>query len=104
MIQITQLKLPYQHSIAELEQKIRKTLKLSGNQKFTYRISKKSIDARKKPELYLVYSVQVACDNESSVVKKAKNTSVSIVKNKTYVLPNAGEESLTAPRLLSKVM
>ena len=38
MIQITQLKLPYQHSEADLEQKIRKCLKLSGNQKITYRI------------------------------------------------------------------
>ena len=100
MIQITQLKLPYQHSMVDLEQKIRKTLKLSGNQKFTYRITKKSIDARKKPELFLVYTVQVTCENENGIVKKSKNASVSIVKNKTYILPNSGEESLTAPPLI----
>ena len=100
MIQITQLKLPYHHSVADLEQKIRKTLKLSGNQKFTYRIAKKSIDARKKPELYLVYSVHVACENESSIVKKAKNASVTITKAKSYVLPQTGEAELTAPPLI----
>ena len=100
MIQITQLKLPYHHSAVDLEQKIRKTLKLSENQKFTYRIAKKSIDARKKPELYLVYSIQVSCDNENSIIKKAKNPSISMVKPKKYQLPSNGEENLTAPPLI----
>lgn len=100
MIQITQLKLSYWHSTVELEQKIRKTLKLSGNQKFTYRIVKKSMDARKKPELYLVYSVQVSCENESQIVKKAKNASISLVNPKTYTLPQTGEAELTTPPLI----
>ena len=100
MIQITQLKLPYQHTEADLEQKIRKTLKLNSNQKFTYRIVKKSIDARKKPELFLVYTVQVSCDNENGIVKKAKNSSVCIVKPKFYTIPNTGEQELTAPPLI----
>ena len=100
MIQITQLKLAYFHSAVELENKIRKTLRLSGNQKFTYRIIKKSIDARKKPELYLVYTVHVSCENENSIVKKAKNSSLSIVSAKKYQLPKFGEESLSAPPLV----
>lgn len=100
MIQITQLKLPYQHSFADLEQKIRKILKLSVNQKFTYRIIKKSIDARKKPELFLVYSVQVTCENETVIVKKAKNASVSLAKSKFYEIPTPGEQELTTPPLI----
>lgn len=100
MIQITQLKLPYQHSAADLENKIRKTLRLSGNQKITYRIVKKSIDARKKPELYLVYSIHVSCEDENTIVKKAKNASVSFVKPKTYELPATGENDLTHPPLI----
>lgn len=94
MIQITQLKLPYYHTAVELENKIRKILRLSGNQRFTYRITKKSIDARKKPDLFLVYSCQVSCDNESNIVKKAKNASVTLVKYKTYVFPKAGDQKL----------
>ena len=100
MIQITQLKLPYQHNAADLEHKIRKTLKLSGNQKITYCIVKKSIDARKKPELFLVYTVQVFLDNEAAIVKKAKNPSISIVKPKTYQLPAVGENILEHPPLV----
>lgn len=100
MIQITQLKLPYEHTAADLENKIRKTLKLSANQKFTYKIVKKSIDARKKPELFLVYSCQVSCDNENGIVKKAKNPSISISKPKIYELPVSGERPLEHPPLI----
>ena len=92
MIQITQLKLPYQHSAADLEQKIKKLLKLNSNQRFTYHIVKKSIDARKKPELFLVYTVHVSMDNEASILKKTKNASISIVKSKQYQLPVSGVE------------
>ncbi|MBQ8624879.1 MAG: FAD-dependent monooxygenase [Agathobacter sp.] len=94
MIQITQLKLPYNHSKADLENKIRKTLKLPQNQKLTYRIVKKSIDARKKPELFLVYSCQVSCENENTIVKKAKNASITVIKPKSYVYPTSGEALL----------
>ena len=100
MIQITQLKLSYFHSAVELENKIRKTLKLSQNQKFTYRIVKKSIDARKKPEIYSVYSCCVTCDNEASVVKKAKSSAVTLVKQKAYVLPQTGGEKLNEAPLV----
>lgn len=100
MIQITQLKLPYHHSAADLENKIRKTLRVSDNRKITYRIVKKSIDARKKPELYLVYTVYVVCEDENTVVKKAKNAAVSIAKQKTYQLPDIGENNLTHPPLI----
>lgn len=100
MIQITQLKLPYQHTTADLENKIRKTLKLSANQKFTYKIVKKSLDARKKPDLFLVYSCQVQCNKEAQLVKKAKNNSISLIKPKTYQLPACGEETLDHPPLI----
>jgi len=100
MIQIIQLKLPYQHSEADLEDKIRKILKLSGNQKIKYHITKKSIDARKKPELYMVYTVQVFLENEGHIVKRVKNPSISIVKPKCFQLPEAGEDTLEHPPLI----
>jgi len=95
MIQITQLKLPYTHSAVDLEQKIRKTLKLSANQKFTYKIIKKSLDARKKPDLFFVYTCQVSCEKEEQIVKKAKNNAICLVKQKYYQIPASGEEVLT---------
>ena len=100
MIQITQLKLPYNHTAVDLENKIRKILKLSSTQKFTYKIVKKSIDARKKPELYLVYTCQIQCEKEEQLIKRAKNASITIVKPKTYVIPANGQENMVHPPLI----
>ena len=100
MIQITQLKLPYHHSEAELEQKIRKTLRMDQKQAFTYQIVKKSIDARKKPELFLVYTCHVSCQKEEAIVKKAKSASITLVKPKSYTMPTTGEELLAHPPLV----
>ena len=64
MIRINQLKLPVTHSAADLEHKIKKTLRLSSQEKFTYRIVRRSIDARKKPDIYYVYAVNVNVSKE----------------------------------------
>ena len=100
MIQITQIKLPYFHTEADMEQKIRKLLRLSPNQKFTYKIIKKSIDARKKPELFLVYTCHVCCENESAIVKRAKSASITMTSVKYYQRPVAGELPLEHPPLI----
>ena len=57
MLQISQLKLPVTHTESQLEKKLLKILKISRKDLKYYRIRKKSLDARKKPELYYVYTV-----------------------------------------------
>ena len=52
MLKINQVKLPAGHSKKELETKIRKILRLSAKDELTYQITRRSIDARKKPEIY----------------------------------------------------
>ena len=55
MIRIQQLKLPLEHDHYTIENKIRHVLGLSADQVFTYEIVKRSVDARKKPQLFYVY-------------------------------------------------
>ena len=78
MIRINQIKMPLHHDAAALEQKIRKRLGLSGGQELRYRIIRKSIDARKKPELSLVYSVEVYASGVEKIKKRTKDTDVKI--------------------------
>ena len=60
MIRINQIKLLPNHSKDDLENEIAKILHLKKNDvKDKYKIIKQSIDSRKKPEIFLVYSVQV---------------------------------------------
>jgi hypothetical protein len=94
MIKISQLKLPVEHSEAELTHKIKKTLKLNDKTQFTYRILKRSLDARKKPELFYVYTLGVDIANESSVAMRVHIPSVTLETPKTYQYPKCGTTPL----------
>ena len=59
MIRINQLKLRINHTEADLKMKILKSLHLKEDALLSYSIKKQSIDARKKPELSFVYTVDV---------------------------------------------
>lgn len=91
MIRINQLKLPIDHKEADLQNKIRKILKLNQTQSFQMSIVKKSIDARKKPELFFVYSVDIEIDNERLILKKVNDKNVMLTSRKIYQVPSHGE-------------
>ena len=98
MIKINQIKLPVTHSDEALKKKIIKMLKLNAKTGFTYRILKKSLDARKKPELFYTYSVAVEIEDtknsEEAIVKRAASSSVLIYKEKEYWIPAHGNITL----------
>lgn len=100
MIQINQLKLHIDHTKTDLEKKIRKILQLKQEDQFSYEILKRSIDARKKPDIFYVYSLGVKTAKESQILKKIHNPSVMIYKEKHYHLPDMGEKSLTNPPVI----
>lgn len=94
MIKISQIKLPVVHTEADLKNKIIKKLKLTTKTKFSYEIIKKSLDARKKPELYYTYTVSVVIDNETAIVKKCRDNSVVLYNETRYKLPALGTNQL----------
>ena len=77
MIRIQQLKLPVTHTQEELEQKIRKTLKIGKHDLQEIELLRRSIDARKKSELKYVYQLDVK-------VKEKYNFSNKIRVNYEY--------------------
>lgn len=93
MIRINQIKLPVGHSQKELSDKVKKKLKLH-NDDFSISIIKRSIDARKKPELFYIYSLAVDVKKEKQFLKKIKDSSVCIYKKSRYNLPDKGEKIL----------
>lgn len=96
MIKINQIKLPVGHSPEKLEHKIRKMLRLSKGEMFSYRIVRKSFDARKKPTIYEVYSVTVEIEAEDRILKKLHTPSVTKAKEVRYQFPERGNEKLSA--------
>ena len=95
MIRIGQLKLQPNHSEKELLQKIAKTLYISESEIVNYQIKKQSIDARKKPDLKYVYTIDVTVRNEAQMMKRQKGNAVSVVKETPYVFETHGQNSIT---------
>ena len=98
MIRISQLKLPCGHSEADLEEKIRKTIKLKDRDTVRYRIRKHSIDARKKPQLFDIYTVdadlKMGIKAERKLAAKLRNRNIAVVEESGYQFPPAGGEKM----------
>ncbi len=56
MLRISQLKLPVEHTEAQLKKKLLKTAHIKEQDLKQFFIRKRSVDGRKKPELYYVYT------------------------------------------------
>ena len=94
MIRIGQLKLDPDHTKADLVQKIAKTLRIAEKEILGFEIKKQSIDARKKPDVKYIYTVDVKVQNEQKVLKKQKGNQAVLAKDVVYEFPKPGSEEL----------
>lgn len=84
MIRISNIKAAVDDS-SDLQVKVKK---LAGTDKLkSFQISKKSIDARRKNDIFYVYSVDIEADNEEKILKKLKNARK--IEKKPYVFPKS---------------
>ena len=91
MIRINQLKLNIAHTQSDLERKILKTLHMKKEYLQGYKIRRQSIDARKKPDLYYVYSVDVLVKDEAKIKKSIKSNQIQFqAKEDAYNFPANG--------------
>lgn len=100
MIRIQQLKIKTEHSERELEQKIRRELRLRPNDFLQYEIRKRSIDARKKPELYYSYMIDCTVAQEQKVYQRADHKKVVLVEKTVYQFPQTGSRELMHPPVI----
>ena len=98
MIRISQLKLPCGHSRGDLENRVRKMLRLGGGEPLKIVIRKHSIDARKKPQLFDIYTVDadlgIGLNAEKKRVTKLRSKDISAVQPSEYRFPEAGSEKM----------
>lgn len=88
MIRINQIKLPMEHTEKQLRKQVCAVLHISDTQLLGCSIVKRSIDARRKPNLQYVYSVDVSVASEFSVLKKVNNNNIMLIKDNTYYIPD----------------
>lgn len=98
MLRISQLKLSITHTKEELEQKIRKVLRLSKTPSYT--ILRRSVDARKKPELFFQYSIDVEAEKEDQVYKRCDRKQVMQMERSEYHFPVQGYQGKERPVII----
>ena len=95
MLRINQIKLRAGEPVSLIPEKIGKALKIKNFQPVSWRIVKESTDARHKPDISFIYTVDFTVENEDKLFQKVsriKGISISMVKDETYSLPQVPAE------------
>ena len=95
MIRIDQIKIKVSDKQPDILRAVCSTLKIDPDDINDLGVIRRSLDARKKPDLYYVFSIWTDCRNEDKILKKnSRNGNVSVYVKKEYVLPIQGNEEL----------
>ena len=98
MIRISQLKLDIHHTEADLRAKLLRLLRIREDELISYTRKKQSLDARKKPQLFYVYTIDVKVKNENGIKKHFRKQKISNIlfqpEEKEYLLCACGTRPL----------
>ncbi len=88
MIRLREISLPPEHNVAQLGYEAAKLLKISNSRIRQVRIVRRSVDARKKPDVRIVYTVDVQVDgSEKRILKEARCKRAEIAPVSYYKPP-----------------
>lgn len=94
MLRISEVKCRPGHTLKQLRKKAADILHIQESQILTVSIVRQSLDARKKPDIFYSYTIDVEVQKEDNVLKKYKGSQVSKVKPEKYRFPESGKEVL----------
>ena len=95
MLRITELKLPLDHSDIDFKNAILKRLGIKAEQLVSYTVFRQGHDARKKAEIYLVYTLDVEIANQDAyLVHLEMDSGISITPDTTYKFVAQAPENL----------
>ena len=98
MIRIREIALPPEHSVAQLSFEAAQALRISVSKIRKLTIVRRSVDARKKPDVKIVYTVDVAIDgNENKILKQSGCKRAALANDKYYKVPRCVKEPKTRP-------
>lgn len=91
MIRIRQVEVPYNDK--NIKKYIAKKLKIKETDILEYTIHKQSIDARKKPDIYFIYEVDIKINNELSLLKH-KSNDILLTPKEDYIFNITGTKKM----------
>lgn len=90
MIRIREISLPPEHNVAQLSYEAARMLKISNSKVRRVKLVRRSVDARKKPDVRIVYTIDVAVDgNESKILKQSGCKRAQIAPVQFYKPPKS---------------
>jgi uncharacterized protein len=98
MLRLTEIKLPLDHSPAELRAAILKKLQIPDNALIGYSIAKRSYDARKKAHILLVYILDIETNQDQQLLQRFKKDPHVITTPDTSYRPVAQAPSNISSR------
>ena len=88
MIRIRDIALPPEHNVNQLQFEAAQLLKVPNSKVRGLKLVKRSVDARKKPDIKIIYTVDVAVDgNEEKIIRKSGCKRASIAPISYYKAP-----------------
>ena len=98
MIRIRDITLPPAHSVSQLDYEAARLLRISNSAVRQVKIVKKSIDARKKPDVKINYTIDVKVNgNEEKILKKSGCKKASIAPWFSYKVQQVPTDSVKRP-------
>ena len=87
MIRIREISLPVEHSVHQLPYEAARLLKISNSKVRRLNIVRRSIDARKKPEIRVIYTVDVAVEGSENKILKQSGCKRAAIAPAAYYKP-----------------
>ena len=98
MIRIRDIALPPEHNVHQLNFEAAQLLKVSVSKIRQVKIVRRSVDARKKPDVKIIYTIEVAVDgNEGKILRNSGCKRASMAKANYYKPPKQKLESEKRP-------
>ncbi|SJM91719.1 conserved hypothetical protein [Crenothrix polyspora] len=85
MLRITELRLPLNHTDAELKSAILSKLNITTDNLLSYSVFRRAFDARKKHDIKLIYTIDLLASNEDDILKNLEtDPQVSLTPDTSY--------------------
>ena len=98
MIRIREIAMPPEHNVAQLSYEAAQLLRISPSKVRGVKIVKRSVDARKKPDVKIVYTIDVKVEgNEGKILKQSGCKRASVAPVSFYRVPKTAVEPKHSP-------
>lgn len=99
MLRVNQVKLRVGHSAEEMKKKTAETLRIPVQDITGMKIVRQSVDARKKPDIFYSYALDVTVRDEGKILRRfhGKENLACSSEETTYRFPAAGSQKRKAP-------